>query len=315
MVLAVAFEDARQNQTRKDTPERGGGATQTLMFSFRDNPDLPHASINQLDPGRTSSTHFHIRDQFQVVIDGKGSLGRHNISPYSVHFSRAYTPYGPLLSVDPGLTFFVMRTRRDAGSQRLSEKHDVLKQVPDRRPWQITRQASFQSFDSGSVNADIMLQAVPDISDDRGLAAYTLRMKPNAKTRAPDPSRGDGQYVVVLKGSALHDNKEYKDWSLLFVAPEEGPLQIHAGAAGLEAFVLNFPRPQTLAALPAAGIHAATGYKKWQCLLCAFYYDEAAGMPDEGIAPGTRWEDVPETWNCPDCSASKADFQMVEVVN
>ena len=51
-------------------------------------------------------------------------------------------------------------------------------------------------------------------------------------------------------------------------------------------------------------------YKRWQCVLCAFIYDEAAGMPDEGIAPGTRWADVPETWTCPDCSASKADFDQ-----
>ena len=33
-------------------------------------------------------------------------------------------------------------------------------------------------------------------------------------------------------------------------------------------------------------------------------------MPEEGITPGTRWEDVPETWTCPDCSSSKSDFQM-----
>ncbi|HUF81483.1 MAG TPA: rubredoxin [Burkholderiales bacterium] len=50
-----------------------------------------------------------------------------------------------------------------------------------------------------------------------------------------------------------------------------------------------------------------------QCLLCAFVYDEEAGLPEEGIAPGTRWEDVPETWSCPDCSATKRDFVMVEI--
>ena len=51
----------------------------------------------------------------------------------------------------------------------------------------------------------------------------------------------------------------------------------------------------------------------WQCVLCAFVYDEAAGMPEDGIAPGTRWADVPENWGCPDCSAKKNDFEMVEV--
>ena len=48
-------------------------------------------------------------------------------------------------------------------------------------------------------------------------------------------------------------------------------------------------------------------------MLCSFVYDEAAGWPEEGIPPGTRWEDVPETWNCPDCSARKSDFEMIEI--
>lgn len=54
-------------------------------------------------------------------------------------------------------------------------------------------------------------------------------------------------------------------------------------------------------------------YRKWQCQMCGFFYDEEKGMPEEGIAPGTRWEDVPATWTCPDCGASKDDFVMEEV--
>ncbi len=52
--------------------------------------------------------------------------------------------------------------------------------------------------------------------------------------------------------------------------------------------------------------------KKYQCLVCGFIYDEAAGLPEEGIAPGTPWEEVPETWQCPECGVSKNDFEMVE---
>jgi rubredoxin len=52
--------------------------------------------------------------------------------------------------------------------------------------------------------------------------------------------------------------------------------------------------------------------KKWQCVVCGFIYDEEEGLPEEGIAPGTRWEDIPENWTCPDCGVSKADFEMVE---
>lgn len=54
-------------------------------------------------------------------------------------------------------------------------------------------------------------------------------------------------------------------------------------------------------------------YKIWQCTLCAFVYDEALGLPEEGFAPGTRWEDIPDDWECPDCGLSKSDFDMIEL--
>ena len=57
---------------------------------------------------------------------------------------------------------------------------------------------------------------------------------------------------------------------------------------------------------------ADTPYKTWMCLICGFIYDEAAGVPDEGIPPGTRWEDIPADWTCPECQAGKDDFELVE---
>ncbi len=56
-----------------------------------------------------------------------------------------------------------------------------------------------------------------------------------------------------------------------------------------------------------------TEYRTWVCIVCGWVYDEEAGAPDEGIAPGTRWEDIPDYWVCPDCGVGKDDFEMVEV--
>ena len=52
--------------------------------------------------------------------------------------------------------------------------------------------------------------------------------------------------------------------------------------------------------------------KKWKCIVCGFVYDEAKGLPEEGLAPGTKWQDVPKDWACPDCGTLKSDFEMVE---
>jgi rubredoxin len=54
-------------------------------------------------------------------------------------------------------------------------------------------------------------------------------------------------------------------------------------------------------------------FKTWMCLICGFIYNEEAGLPDEGIAPGTRWEEVPVNWVCPECGARKEDFEMIEI--
>ena len=47
-------------------------------------------------------------------------------------------------------------------------------------------------------------------------------------------------------------------------------------------------------------------------MVCGLIYDESQGWPDDGIAPGTKWEDVPEDWLCPDCGVGKEDFELIE---
>jgi rubredoxin len=54
-------------------------------------------------------------------------------------------------------------------------------------------------------------------------------------------------------------------------------------------------------------------FKTWMCLICGWIYEEEAGLPEEGIAPGTRWNDVPMNWTCPECGARKEDFEMVTI--
>ena len=53
--------------------------------------------------------------------------------------------------------------------------------------------------------------------------------------------------------------------------------------------------------------------KTYMCAVCAWVYDEAKGWPDDGIEPGTKWEDIPEEWVCPDCGVGKSDFEMIAV--
>ena len=51
---------------------------------------------------------------------------------------------------------------------------------------------------------------------------------------------------------------------------------------------------------------------KYECTVCGYIYDEAEGDPDNGVAAGTKWDDVPADWVCPLCGAAKDSFQKME---
>ncbi|MBW1889548.1 MAG: rubredoxin [Deltaproteobacteria bacterium] len=51
---------------------------------------------------------------------------------------------------------------------------------------------------------------------------------------------------------------------------------------------------------------------KYVCTICGYVYDPAEGDPDNDVAAGTKWEDVPDDWECPICGASKDDFEKEE---
>ena len=53
-------------------------------------------------------------------------------------------------------------------------------------------------------------------------------------------------------------------------------------------------------------------FRRFKCLNCGTIYDEAEGIPGEGLAPGTRWEDLPEDWICPECGSEKRDFALID---
>jgi len=50
---------------------------------------------------------------------------------------------------------------------------------------------------------------------------------------------------------------------------------------------------------------------KWECTVCGYIYDPAAGDPTTGVAPGTAFEELPEGWTCPDCGATVDLFEKI----
>lgn len=51
---------------------------------------------------------------------------------------------------------------------------------------------------------------------------------------------------------------------------------------------------------------------KFECIACGYIYNPAKGDPENGIAPGTAFEDLPDDWTCPDCGAGKDEFERLD---
>jgi len=311
MPQITAYDDAKINRKERQVPT--GTAWRTGMIDpVQENPATPQAFLVEGTPGRVIKPHFHDYDQYQVIVSGDGLMGKHQLTVNAVHYSRAHTPYGPILFGE-GMGFLTLRAHKDGGAQYLDdpEKREKLDKINNRHPFQVTEAPKFEAVTSGTA-----LHAFNEIKDEQGLSSYSMSVAPNTKGVAPDPADTNGQYLIIVRGSLIYQGKEYKALTVAFVKPEEGRLELAAGAEGLDVLVLHFPRVgASVQAAPAKPqvAKSAPGTRVWQCMLCAFVYDEAKGMPDEGVAPGTLWEDVPETWYCPDCSASKSEFQMAQV--
>ena len=309
MPQIASFDDVKVRRKERQVPT--GTAWRTNFIDPEENnPASAQAFLVEGTAGRVIKPHFHDHDQYQVVVSGGGVLGKHQLQVNAVHFSRRHTPYGPIIFGEQQLGFLTLRAHQDGGAQYLDdpEKRSKLMAVESRKPFQATEAPKFEP-----TTPDAALHPFRELKDEEGLASFALSVAPNAHAIAPDPANSNGQYLIIVRGSLKYEGREYKALSVAFVKPQEGPLDLLAGGEGLDVLVLHFPRAIAQAAAAPQVARGAPGTRIWQCMLCAFVYDEARGMPHDGVAPGTPWEEVPETWFCPDCSASKSDFVMALV--
>jgi rubredoxin len=304
----VAYADVAAN--RKPSGRGQNGSRWRTEFILPAQPGVPqeaHAFLYEVEPHHRIETHFHGVDEFQVIVRGKGTLGRHPMPHNMVHFARATTPYGPIVCGDEGVGFLTLRAMRDPSrGHHWPEGKAVLESMTGRDPWQVTEIPTFERADG------VVLRAFPKMKDERGLSGFSLTLPAGAKTLAPAPSNSGGQFVVIAEGTLRYQGKDYPAPTVVFLKADEKPFELEAASDGLSALVLNFPRKATQAPRAAVGdtASAAPEFRVLMCRLCGFVYDEEKGMPEDGIAPGTRWESVPENWSCPDCSGIKSDFDM-----
>lgn len=197
--------------------------------------DTPQALLVEQFPESNIPPHFHGIDQYQVVVQGRGILGKHALGPICVHFTKGYTGYGPVTApFDETLFYFTLRAQSEPGAFFLPASRDQQRAGPKRN---LTVDVQTQGAGNGS---GLEFEAMIPLEDE-GLGAWRLRVDPDASTKGPDPTTGGGQYFIVLDGAMVYQGASYEKWSCTFVSPPECALEVRAGPGGLEALVLQFP--------------------------------------------------------------------------
>jgi len=198
--------------------------------------DFPQAYLVMQPPHSVTRPHFHRTNQFQVFVGGGGQVGKTRTDPVTVQYAGAHTPYGPITAEDRGIDYFTLRQKWDSGAKYLPANRDALDKGRQRQ------RIGVRNADRGRPGDNEMVQDTLIALEPDGLFAAHFTLAPGAKAAMPDAAQGGGQYHVVLSGSLLRDGQELPPLSIEFASPEEGEIDIRAGAAGLEFLLLRFPR-------------------------------------------------------------------------
>jgi hypothetical protein len=237
MILAGFEQDPGVYRSTSTLPAGAPIHAVHLISDPREQGPKPHAFLVSQEPGTTLAAHFHRVAQFQVVVGGSGVLGRHEIAPYTVHYSAAETGYGPIVAGPDGLSYLTLRQITKMGVWYLPVEASELSAGLRRR----------QATSSPRPPAGTGLAALAEVerhtllpSEPAGLGAWLVRVPPGASVGLGDEP-GRDRYYVVAAGCAEAACQQLPAMAVLWVSGGEAARAVTAGSAGAEIVVVQFP--------------------------------------------------------------------------
>ena len=185
--------------------------------------------------GARIEPHFHDVDQFQVIVDGGGRIGKKKVRPITFQYADAFTPYGPIIA-DDRLSFFTLRNISSGGFWAMPGNKQ---EMPGRAGRNIEGVFDLEQATppAGEVVREALMQPQAD-----GVLAVGLRLGPGAVSDGI-PHEGKGQFYLVCAGSVLVDGKELPERSVVRVEPDDATIELRAGNAGAQVLALQFCAP------------------------------------------------------------------------
>jgi hypothetical protein len=204
----------------------------------------PMAFLVEKDAAAVVHPHFHQADQYQVVVQGSGRLGLHDVSSVAVHYTDAYSAYGPIVAADEGISWFTLRNAWDPGARYMTQHRRQLREARARHQH---REATcgplppLTEQERAALTAPTANAVIAEAADGLGTWRYTVPA--SGSVTGPDPSAGGGQFWLIASGSAaVAGNAQLPVQSCVFVAPEDTAATLLAGHGGADLICMQFPR-------------------------------------------------------------------------
>lgn len=238
MPVTATNDYANTNRIRKSLSNGTGYYRSSYINDMNSHIEQgPTSYLVEQDPDTVIPAHFHQANQFQVVVSGSGKLGRRDIATFLIHYTDAYTPYGPIHSSADGLHYFTLRDGYDPGARFMPEKRAELVGRPGRHLLSERLDSAADTDWHGDTSQQCALPHQPD-----GVFGDHVRIKPKTGWTGPEPAKGGGQFWLVIDGDIRVDNERIAPHGCVYVEPDSPALRVEAGADGAQILVMQFPR-------------------------------------------------------------------------
>ncbi len=223
---------------RPDLAERGVTPTGEFRVTHALRPDAPTDPeaylVRSFSPAATVGSHFHEHPQFQVFVEGGGTFQRRDIEVVTVHFTDAYSVYGPIVAGDRGLSFYVLRPCHGEGAHYMPGSREQLVRRGRRN---LHHTVAAEHLAGGEATL---------FADDDGLLCAVARVAPGDALALPGAAPGQDCYTLVLEGTVTADDETLGPRSVIHRRPdgdEPAPL-LTGGSNGAVVVSMRFPVPE-----------------------------------------------------------------------
>ena len=214
-------------------PKRG----QYVPGNEKNDDGLPQGFLVEQPPNSVTRPHFHNHEQFQLFVGGSAHMGKKATPPFSLHYVKGHTPYGPITAGPEGVTYFTLRARWDTGAKYMPESRDLLKKSSKKH--KMVAGIGVPELSELSQLKVCRQSSVMQV-DEEGIGAYLYSIPPKGLAQLEIPTAGGGQYSIVLRGSILSNGQELSELSGVYRNFDEEEFELEGGADGAAVLLMQF---------------------------------------------------------------------------